>query len=181
MAGQAADWGLHPEKASGPLAAPAVDCPDGLARCEEGTVTVSRLATLPMPCNRPGAACACPWEIEAECPYGCAAEGVELVVDRAKAGSQLCAPAPDAGPFASPGPVPPAAAAPPGAPGASPVSGPEDGCDEGDRYRCTGGRVIDCDARRVAGACARGCFADGTSIGDDGVNREAAFAILCSR
>jgi hypothetical protein len=69
-------------------------------------------------------------------------------------------------------------------------------CDEGDRYRCTGSRVFDCASSLPIGRCVRGCFAEGASI-DDGdvaapgvatsgaavtpINREAAFAILCSR
>jgi hypothetical protein len=90
------------------------------------------------------------------------------VNERAGARTQLCALGPSAGVIAVP--------SPPGAP-----DGGEAECDEGDRYVCTGGRVVDCATRAVAGTCLRGCFADGTSIGDDGVNREAAFAILCSR
>jgi hypothetical protein len=147
-----------------------VDCPDGLARCEEGTVLVSRLASLPMPCQGPASACECPWERAADCAGGCAAEGVEVVVDGAHAASQLCAPggaAADGGVFAT-----------------SLVAAPdasETPCDEGDRYRCAGGRVVDCASTVAVGRCVRGCFAEGTSIDDDGVSREAAFAILCSR
>jgi hypothetical protein len=146
----------------------AVDCPDGLARCEEGTVSVSRLATLPMPCSGPASACSCPWEVLGDCPGGCAADGMEIVVERARAVAQLCAPGGDSSL--------PAAPPPPPAPDAGDVL-----CEEGQRYLCAGGGVVECASRKAVGRCVRGCFAEGTSIDDDGVNREAAFAILCSR
>jgi hypothetical protein len=92
---------------------------------------------------------------------------VEIVVERARAARQLCAPEGHAGVFA--------AAVPPG------LDAGEVPCEEGDRYRCAGGRVVDCASNAAIGHCLRGCFAEGTSIDDDGVSREAAFAILCSR
>ena len=149
------------------LPGPAMDCPDGLARCEDGTVSVSRLATVAMPCRGPASACSCPWESLEDCPGRCAADGVEIVVERARAVGQLCAPGADAGILV----VPPGPA-----PDANDVL-----CEEGQRYLCAGGRVVDCASSEPVGRCVRGCFAEGTSIGDDGVNREAAFAILCSR
>jgi hypothetical protein len=155
---------------TGALPRPVVDCPDGLARCEEGTVSVSRLATLSSPCTGPATVCSCPWEAVAACPDGCAADGVELVVDRARAARQLCAPGRDGGAFVT-SPATPAAAG----------DAAETPCDEGDRYLCAAGRVVECASGAAVGQCLRGCFADGTSIGDDGVSREAAFAILCSR
>ena len=152
---------------SGAIPLNEADCPDGLARCSEGVVSVSRLATLPMPCHGPPSACSCPWEWAAQCPSDCVADGVELVIERPRAEVQLCAPASGAGVFAIPAPVP---------------SGvPETPCEEGDRYRCAGGRVIECAPSLLLGTCARGCFADGTAIDDDAVSREAAFAMLCSR
>jgi len=159
--------GLATPSATGSLPLPVVDCPDGLARCEEGTVSVSRLATLSMPCQGPASACACPWEALTACPAGCAADGAEVVASRDRAAAQLCAPGRDAGVFA---------AARDAAPDAD-----ETACEEGDRYRCAGGRVIECASAAVVGECLRGCFSEGTSIDDDGVSREAAFAILCSR
>ncbi len=158
--------------ATGALPRPAVDCPDGLARCEEGTVSVSRLATLPAPCTGPANACSCPWEAVAACPDGCAADEVELVVDRARAARQLCAPGKDGGVFAT---------SPAAARGGVDAAAAETPCDEGNRYVCAAGRVVECASRAAVGLCLRGCFADGTSIDDDGVSREAAFAILCSR
>src|SRR5580658_3030502 len=90
--------GMASPSATGVLPVPAIDCPDGLARCEEGTVSVSRLATLSTPpCRGPASACSCPWEAVAACPDGCVADGVELVVERAHAASQLCAPGKDGG------------------------------------------------------------------------------------
>ncbi len=161
--------GLASPSGTSALPRPVVDCPDGLARCEEGTVSVSRLATLPVPCSGPGSACTCPWEALEPCPAQCAADGVEVVVERARARTQLCAPGADAGAFA-------VAAAPSDAPDER-----ETPCDEGDRYLCAAGRIVECAPRTVLGKCLRGCFTEGTSIGDDGVSREAAFAILCSR
>ncbi len=143
------------------------DCPDGLARCSEGVVSVSRLATLPLPCQGPPSACTCPWEWSAQCSSACVADGVELVVERALAERQLCAPTPDAGVLAIPA--------------FAPLRVLETPCEEGERYRCTGGRVIECASSLVLGPCVRGCFAEGTSLADDAVSREAAFAILCSR
>jgi hypothetical protein len=146
-----------------------MDCPDGLARCEGGTVYASRLATIPLPCTAAAPACACPWDPVADCPAACAADGTEVVVERALASKQLCAPAPSATPFAIP--LSPAADA-----------GPADVvCDEGERYRCASGAVVDCASGRALARCVRGCFAEGTGIDDDDVGREAAFAVLCSR
>jgi hypothetical protein len=179
--------------ATGSLPAPAVDCPDGLARCEDGTVSASRLATLRVPCVGPASACTCPWEAVATCPDGCVADGVEVVIERDRAAGQLCAPGRDAGVLAaSPLPTGDAGvlAASPLPTGdavvlaASPLPGVDAGetvCEEGDRFRCAGGRVVECASAATAGLCLRGCFAEGMSIDDDGVSREAAFAILCSR
>ena len=127
----------------GALPQPAVDCPDGLARCEDGTVSASRLATLRVPCVGPASACTCPWEAVAACPDGCAADGVEVVIERDRAAGQLCAPGRDAGALAA-SPLPPADA---GVLPASPlptVDAGETVCEEGDRYRCAGGRVVEC-------------------------------------
>jgi hypothetical protein len=120
-----------------------------------------------MPCRGSASDCTCPWEALDDCSGRCAADGVEIVVERAHAVAQLCAPGADAGILVvAPGPA------------------PDDNdvlCEEGQRYLCAGGRVVDCASSEPVGRCVRGCFAEGTSIGDDGVNREAAFAILCSR
>jgi hypothetical protein len=94
------------------------------------------------------------------------ADGVELVIERRLAAAQLCAPGRDAGVFA----VPPRA-----------TDAGERLCEEGDRFLCSGGRVVECASEAAVGWCVRGCFAEGASIDDDGVSREAAFAILCSR
>ena len=146
---------------------PAVDCPDGLARCEAGEVEVSRLAAIPQPCKGQPKDCACPWERIATCPGEvCVADGVELVVERSHAAAQLCAPGADAGPLSL---------APP--PGALPTTP----CDEGELYKCAGGNVVGCSANAVLAQCLRGCAAEGTGIDEEGVDREAAVAILCSR
>ena len=148
-----------------PLPLNAADCPDGLAKCEQGVVYASRLATIPQPCGTPAAPCACPWDRLAECPHGCVADGVELVVEREPAKAQLCAPTRDNGPLVRP--PPPGAAPPP--------------CEEGERYRCATGLVVECVSGLAVGQCLRGCFAEGAAVDDDGVSREAAFAMLCSR
>ncbi len=143
----------------------AMDCPDGLARCEEGVVSVSRLATIPVPCHGPAEACQCPWERVADCPGACAADGLEVVIDRAAATAQLCASQAPAS-FVRPSAVP--------VPSPTP-------CEEGERFECSGSSVVECSSSSIAGVCLHGCLRDGGSIDDDGVSRVAAFAILCSR
>jgi hypothetical protein len=180
------DWlaerglGAPTPTAPGPMPLNAVDCPDGLARCEEGVVSASRLATVPMPCRSPSADCACPWDRVGECATGCLAEGAEVVLERARATAQLCEPAPNHASFANPLGSPPAGGSP--APAEVDAFG-ETGatCDEGDRYRCAGGRVVECASGSPVAQCVRGCSSEGASIDDDAVSREAAFAILCSR
>jgi hypothetical protein len=101
----------------------------------------------------------------ADCDQGCEVDGVEVVIARTQAGAQLCAPPADAGALAHPTlPVP--AAAP---------------CQEEQRYVCAVGLVVECASGTSVALCMRGCYAEGASIDDDGVRREAAFAILCSR
>jgi hypothetical protein len=145
----------------------AIDCPDGLARCEAGTVLVSRLATVPFPCNGPPARCQCPWDRLEDCDRVCVADGIELVIDRERARAQLCAPEAGAPEFARPlGP----------APGA-----PAESCDEGQAYVCRGGTIVDCAIRAAVGRCNRGCYAEGASIDDASIGRERGYALLCSR
>ncbi len=147
-------------------AGPVVDCPDGLARCSQGVVEVSRLATLALPCTTPEKSCACPWQAVGACAAGCAAEGVEIVVAEELSLRQLCAPAHGSSSFAF-APLGPIAA---------------DACEEAQLYRCAGGGVIDCNAHRVVALCSHGCSAEGSFVDDEWpVGREAAFAILCSR
>ena len=163
-----------PSSAARALAANVVDCPDGLARCSGGSVEVSRLAMIPQPCRGPQSVCACPWESVAACERGCVVEGLEVVMDRAQAMAQLCAPEVDA-----------VLAGPPAGDG-----GPERamdlvGCDEGQLYRCASGRVVDCAVHTAVASCVGGCSEESAFI-EDGievhvVTREAAFAILCSR
>ncbi len=74
------------------------DCSDGLLRCVEGRVEASRTAHLPYPCGAENAgerqrACACPWDVVASCPSGCASEGLEVIGAPTDAGAaQLCRP-----------------------------------------------------------------------------------------
>jgi hypothetical protein len=146
------------------LSITATDCPDGLARCERGVISVSRLATIAAPCSGPLEICRCPWDRAADCPNGCAADGVEVVMEP-DAAAQLCAPQGAALP-ALPASVPSLAPSP---------------CEEGDRFECRGGAVVECAANVVIGTCLRGCQRDGGAIDDDRASRVAAFAILCSR
>jgi len=152
-------------QAPGSPALNAVDCPDGLARCSDGVVEVSRLTMIPQPCRGTPEQCSCPWEREAECDQGCVVDGLMVIVDREKGSTQLCAPAADAGATAR----------------VLPVSSPST-CDEEQLYRCAGGAVVSCAESAVVGRCVRGCFTEGASVeGELPVSREAAFAILCSR
>ena len=163
----------------------AIDCPDGLARCSDGVVSVSRLATHPAALPGPGERCACPWERAGECTGGCVADGARDG-RRAARGlqGQLCAPRRadrrglrDAGPSA------------PGTPRFSlpargmqlRVAGRADGVRRGRSYRCSAG------GRRLRGGRASGnAHPRLLRRGRVGrrrraVSREAAFAILCSR
>jgi hypothetical protein len=141
-----------------------IDCPDGLARCEDGVISVSRVAAIPVPCRRSPETCQCPWDRAVDCPGPCAADGVEVTVER-DAAAQLCAPNGGAS-FVVPAAVP--------RPGATP-------CDEGDRFECSGSAVVECASNAIVGTCLRGCQRDGGALDDDRVGRVAAFAILCSR
>jgi hypothetical protein len=156
--------GVGPTALGKSLPLQGLDCPDGLARCEEGAVSVSRLATIPAPCQGPPEACRCPWDHATDCPGPCAADGVEVVVER-DAAAQLCSPQ-GGWPFVLPSQVP----------RTSPVP-----CEEGDRYECSGSAVIECVSNTIVGTCLRGCQRDGAAVDDDRVSRVAAFAILCSR
>jgi hypothetical protein len=168
----------------GSLAMNVVDCPDGLARCSDGRVEVTRLATIPQPCRGPQSACGCPWAYVAECDRGCVADGLEVVMDRARAPVQLCADGADGADRAHAV----IAAAEEGERGERAGVGLVE-CDEGELYRCVGDGVVDCARRAVVARCLRGCSAESASVEDgleDGieghrVTREAAFAILCSR
>jgi hypothetical protein len=128
-------------------------------------VSVSRLATIPLPCSAPPPACSCPWERVADCADRCTVEDLEVIIDRSLAPTQLCAPGPEAGVFARA--IPPVRAT---------IT-----CEEGQRYVCSAGSTVECASGAVVGVCTHGCYVDGASIDDDGVSREAAFAILCSR
>jgi hypothetical protein len=102
------------------------------------------------------------------------ADDVEVAVERSQAVRQLCAHVPDDGTSLR---HPPAAA---DGPSPAPVS---ETCDEQQLYRCAAGAVIDCTAHVIAASCERGCISDGAFIDDRfaPLQREAAFAILCSR
>jgi hypothetical protein len=144
----------------------AIDCPDGLARCSDGVVEVSRLATIPAPCVGRPEGCTCPWERAGDCLDRCVADGATLVVDRQRAVAQLCAPvvatSGDAGL-------------------ATPASSPAD-CEDDVRYRCSAGDVVSCADHAVIAHCVRGCASEGSDIGVEiDVGREGAFAILCTR
>jgi hypothetical protein len=86
-----------------------------------------------------------------------------MVVDRAHAATQLCAPV--SWPLLSP-PIPATAGTP---------------CEEGERYRCADGLVVECGLNAAFAQCEKGCIGEGASLEYDGVSREAAFAMLCAR
>jgi hypothetical protein len=152
--------------APGSLALTGVDCPDGLARCIDGEVEISRLAKISLPCNGPEGACTCPWDALASCVRGCVVDGVQFVMEPTRAEEQLCVPAPDAGRLVVD----------------RPATGALASCEEGELFRCAAGAVVDCNAHSAIASCARGCSAEGASIDDAAsVGREAAYAILCSR
>jgi len=150
-----------------------IDCPDGIARCTEGTVETSRLARIGQPCRGPETACSCPWDRVGDCARGCVADGLEVVMDRSQATRQLCLPDPTATASRMRGQS------------ADDAGPPAATCEEGQLYRCANGFVVDCSAHAVLGSCTRGCFTEGASIGEvareETVSRVAAFAILCSR
>jgi hypothetical protein len=108
-------------------------------------------------------------------------EGAEVVIEPTLAVRQLCAASRDAGAV---GWVTPAVG------GATVGRTPEgrDGrnetvrCSEGQLYRCSGRDVVSCRENAIIGTCVRGCFAPDAFL-DEGIpmNREAAFAIFCSR
>jgi hypothetical protein len=158
--------GEPPSSGKGSLPLNAIDCPDGLARCSGGVVQASRLARLPQPCQGRPEQCTCPWDRVAECEAQCVVDDLELVVPRESAARQLCAPGPDAGVLTG-----------------RPLSGEAvPGCEEGQLYRCVAGAVVACHENAIAATCVHGCVEQGAFIDDDEpVQREAAFAILCSR
>jgi hypothetical protein len=157
--------GEPPSSGKGSLPLNAIDCPDGLARCSGGVIEASRLARIPQPCQGRPEACTCPWDRVGDCDRGCVADDVELVIPRERALPQLCAPDRDAGAFTR-----------------GPAGEVPRGCDEGQLYRCAAGSVVACHENAVVATCVRGCFEEGAAIDEDEpIEREAAFAILCSR
>lgn len=148
------------------------DCSDGLVRCVEDRVEVSRLAHLPHPCGsitEGRAACVCPWDTVGRCPNGCAAPGL-VAVGGADAGvRQLCRP--DAIVARPVLPTDPAAATPRicGEPSVACRDGVVRVCEEPGR------------PERLVAVCLLGCEAGiavdhGETVIDDGVA-----AILCRR
>jgi hypothetical protein len=147
---------------NGPVSLSGVDCFDGLARCQAGVIEVSRAYHYPDPCNGPPESCRCPWERVDDCPAGCAADGVELVVPRERARLQLCAPLPSEN-----------IARPSGdAASVAPCEG---------TFRCNGATIVACGPPPAAVAtCEKGCAAEGESLDDD-MGASAAAALLCAR
>lgn len=153
---------------SGPAALPmsGIDCPDGVARCVGGVVEASRLAVIAQPCVGPPEKCACPWERLGGCERGCVAEDVELVMPRARAFTQLCAPA-SADVIARPP--------------AQGVAVPSGLC-TGDLHRCASGIVVACDGVGNALAlatCVSGCAEEGSALDEEGLSRDQVVALLC--
>jgi hypothetical protein len=159
--------GDKPVIGKGSLPVQGVDCPDGLARCEDGVVRVSRAYSYPVPCKESPEQCTCPWVNVGACERGCVAESIELVMRRALAAEQLCAPASGsaAGVLARP---------------PDPAFEVRPGWCEGESYRCEGGAVVACvDSPSALAACVKGCAEEGTTV-DEEIPHEAAIAILCA-
>jgi hypothetical protein len=60
-----------------------MDCPSGLARCEDGVVEVSVAATV-------GPDRACPFAVRGPCAQGCIAPGIVLIAQPEQASPRLC-------------------------------------------------------------------------------------------
>jgi hypothetical protein len=159
-----------------------VDCPDGLARCVEGVVQSSRAYSYSVPCSSSPEACTCPWTEVTACARGCAAESVVLPVPAAVAADQLCAPGgavavPATPPLLAPTtrPSPASSSAP------IPWTAPNDPSTcEGERFRCTGGRVVGCEpvAHDIA-RCLLGCAVDDATVEEEQVTDRQATDVLC--
>lgn len=157
---------------AGEVALMGTDCSDGLVRCVEDRVEVSRLAHLPHPCGsltEARGACACPWDTVARCPNGCAAQGLVAVGDADAGARQLCRPS--------------SSVMRPLLPGDPAASSPRI-CGEAS-VACRDDVVRVCDepgrAERLVAVCLHGCepgigIDHGESAIDDGVA-----AILCRR
>lgn len=168
-----------PAGGSASLPLNAVDCPDGLARCVDGVIEVSRVFAYASPCAGPPDQCRCPWDRLGACDRGCTAEDVEIVLARDKAAAQLCAPsaAPAARAFAR-------APLESGAGDRATLVPPRALC-EGELYRCVGGSVVACatdggEPSAIA-TCVRGCAEEASYLDDDRVTRDQAVALLCRR
>jgi hypothetical protein len=147
-----------------------VDCPDGLARCTDGVVQVSRGYSYPTPCKGlPPDRCTCPWIDVGSCERGCVLDSLEIAIPAVRAVEQLCAPP------GWDGGLPAFADEPP--PQAE-VSG---GACEGELYRCAGGAVIRCgDPPTPVATCRHGCTDDGASLDDEDVGNDGAVVLLCA-
>jgi hypothetical protein len=170
--------GAGPRGASdaGRLDLTGTDCSDGLARCVDRRIEVSRLAHLPSRCSGSplpepvkGGGCECPWESVGTCATSCVVDGVEVVADADAAAVQLCRPElPVARPYGAADP---------------PLAGV---CTE-EGITCRDGVVRGCDAPgappRALGKCLEGCattVAVVSSAGALGTSTGPA-EILCRR
>lgn len=142
-----------------------VDCPPGLARCVGSVVELSQAFRHPEPCTGPAERCACPWEILGRCESGCVADDLEVPILADRATRQLCSPSPA---------EPPAAYPPPLRIPTLEVCGDE-------RYRCDGGRVVECGPPRLIAICNRGCAEEGETLDDATLNGPMAILLLCDR
>jgi hypothetical protein len=145
----------------------ALDCPDGLARCVDGVIEVSRLATIALPCNAPADKCQCPWDRIGNCDHGCVVDDLDLVMPRTRAFAQLCAPA---------------AADVIARPPAQGIALPSGVCG-GELYRCVGGTIVVCndgpgDPIALA-TCVRGCAEEASALDEEGLTKDQVAALLC--
>lgn len=142
----------------------AIDCPDGIARCIDGIVEVSRLAAIAQPCIGPPEKCQCPWDRVGGCDHGCVADGIDLALSRAQAFVQLCAPS-AADVFARP-PLPN-------------VQLPSDLC-VAETYHCVSGTVVACaETAMPLATCVNGCAEEGSALDEEGLTRDQVVALLC--
>ena len=179
LAGWLSDRGVAtgpkpPGQGSAPQLA-AIDCPDGLARCGNGIVQVSRAYQYADPCTGSPEQCTCPWERLGDCAKGCVVDGLVIDEPRERAIPQLCAPTPAAAnvtdaraEFSGPPPADAIASA----------------CDAA--YVCEHRAVVACGPpARVVGACTAGCAREGQSMDTDDesapLTPTAALAVLCRR
>lgn len=166
---------------------PTAACPEGLARCNGGRVSVSARLPPGTRCSPEG--CTCPWDDLGTCSFGCVTDGAELDMSRERARAQLCAPPPNAS-FALPVPpgslpapttrLPPAQLAADGGREEDEEPAADIAC-EIESYRCDRGVVYRCEGGAVSlFRCVQNCSEEGGTVLAV-VSPDKAAALLCRR